>query len=140
MINTIVPTPETAHFWQGTRCGVFLLQKCQSCAEIYFPPRPFCPACWSPGIEVFPAIGTATLYSYVISHRSAGAGFEAPFSIALVALSEGPRIVSNIIECEQTPDCLVIDMPLEMVFRENSDGFSLPLFRPAPASVLGPSS
>ena len=37
------PTPETAHFREGTRVGELRLQRCTSCAHVYFPPRPFCP-------------------------------------------------------------------------------------------------
>ena len=39
------PTPETQHYWDGTRDGEFRLQRCDDCAKAYFPPRPFCPAC-----------------------------------------------------------------------------------------------
>ena len=42
-----VPTPETQHFWDGTRDGKLLLQKCDDCGSVYFPPRPFCPSCQS---------------------------------------------------------------------------------------------
>ena len=41
------PTPETQHFWDGTREGELRLQRCESCAKTYFPPRPFCPSCGS---------------------------------------------------------------------------------------------
>ena len=39
------PTPETQHFWDGTRAGELRLQRCNACGKVYFPPRPFCPAC-----------------------------------------------------------------------------------------------
>jgi uncharacterized OB-fold protein len=42
------PTPETRHFWDGTQAGELRLQRCDACANVYFPPRPFCPACASP--------------------------------------------------------------------------------------------
>ena len=41
------PTPETQHFWDGARAGELLLQGCDDCGKVYFPPRPFCPACVS---------------------------------------------------------------------------------------------
>jgi len=37
------PTPETQHFWDGTRAGELRLQRCNACRKVYFPPRPFCP-------------------------------------------------------------------------------------------------
>ncbi|MBV8615506.1 MAG: DNA-binding protein, partial [Acetobacteraceae bacterium] len=51
------PTPETKHFWDGTREGELRLQRCKSCDTVYFPPRPFCPACASRAVRVFPASG-----------------------------------------------------------------------------------
>lgn len=124
------PTPETAHFWEGTRAGELRLQRCDDCQHVYFPPRPFCPACASRAVSVFAASGRGRLDSYVINHRPHRA-FEAPYAIALVALDEGPRLMSNIVDCEQTPEALQLDMPLEVVFAEQNDEISLPLFRPA---------
>ena len=124
------PTPESAHFWEGTRNGLLLIQRCSSCAKAYFPPRPFCPACGSRDVAVVQASGRGTLYSYVISHRPAP-GHTPPFSIAVVTLEEGPRMMTNIVGCPQTPDALELDMPLEVVFQTVDDSITLPLFQPA---------
>src|SRR5690348_7682670 len=73
------PTPETQHFWDGTQAGELRLQRCDACAVVYFPPRPFCPSCASRKVSVFKASGRGTLYSYVINHRPAAPGFTAPY-------------------------------------------------------------
>ena len=124
-----IPTPETRHFWEGTRQGELRLQRCLDCAHVYFPPRPFCPSCAHREVEVFNATGRASLYSYVIHHRSVP-GHEAPYAIAVVELEEGPRMMTNIVDCEQTPEALVLDMPLEARFESVSEEISLPLFSP----------
>lgn len=124
------PTPETKHFWDGTREGELRLQKCDACSKIYFPPRPFCPQCSSRNVSVFPASGKATLHSYVIHHRKVP-GFTPPYAIAVVELAEGPRMMSNIVDCPQTPEALELDMRLEVVYHKMDDEISLPLFRPA---------
>ena len=124
------PTPETAHFWEGTRAGELRLQRCTGCSRSYFPPRPFCPACGHRDVEVYRASGRARLHSFVISHRPAP-GFEAPYSIAVVELEEGPRMMTNVVGCPQTPEALVLDMPLEVRFEAVSDEITLPLFAPA---------
>jgi uncharacterized OB-fold protein len=124
------PTPETKHFWDGTRAGEIRLQRCADCTKAYFPPRPFCPNCGSRQVEVFPASGRARLYSYVIHHRPVP-GFTPPYAIAVVELEEGPRMMTNIVDCPQTPEALVLDMPLEPVFAPMDDTITLPLFRPA---------
>ena len=124
------PTPETQPFWDGTRAGELRLQRCEVCDRAYFPPRPFCPRCASRQVRWFKALGRATLYSYVIHHRPVP-GFSPPYSIAVVELEEGPRMMSNIVECPQTPEALVLDMPLEVLFMPVSSDISVPLFRPA---------
>ena len=126
------PTPETEHFWQGTKVGELRLQQCSDCAHVYFPPRPFCPECSSRNIRITQASGKATLYSYVISHRTRPP-YENPLSIAVVQLEEGPRMMCNIVETEQTPEALVLDMALEVTYEQLSDDIFLPQFKPAEA-------
>ena len=72
------PTPETQHFWEGTQGGELRLQRCEACANVYFPPRPFCPGCGCRKVNIFKASGKATLYSYVINHRPAAPGSRRP--------------------------------------------------------------
>ena len=124
------PTPETQHYWDGTRVEELRLQKCNDCRETYFPPRPFCPHCSSRDVSVFAASGKATLYSYVISHIPAP-GLEPPFSVAVVALAEGPRLMTNLVGCDQTPEALKLDMSLEVTFEAQNDEITLPFFKPA---------
>jgi len=127
------PTPETRHFWEGCKAGELRLQRCVQCQQSYFPPRPFCPGCGSREVEVYPASGRATLYSYVINHRPRPDMGTEPHSIAVVALAEGPRMMTNIVGCPQTPQALQLDMPLEVTFQSFSETISLPLFTPAKA-------
>ena len=124
------PTPETQHFWDGAARGELLLQRCGECQHAYFPPRPFCPRCASREVHVFQASGRASLYSYVINQRPAP-GFEPPYSIAVVELEEGPRMMTNIVDCPQTPEALQLDMPLQVKFERVAQNSVLPLFRPA---------
>jgi uncharacterized OB-fold protein len=124
------PTPETQHFWDGCKAGELRLQRCTVCAKSYFPPRPFCPSCASRSVEVYKASGKAILYSFVINHRPRPDMGKEPHSIAVVELAEGPRMMTNIVGCPQTPEALQLDMPLEVVFQSFGE-ISLPLFQPA---------
>ncbi len=125
-----LPTPETQHYWDGAAAGKLLLQSCAACQHVYFPPRPFCAACGSREVSVVEASGKGTLHSYVIHHRKVP-GFTPPYAIAVVELAEGPRMMTNIIDSPQTPEALVLDMPLEVAFEKLDDKISLPVFRPA---------
>jgi uncharacterized protein len=128
-----VPTPETKHFWDGTRAGELRLQRCNDCRHTYFPPRPFCPKCASRSVAVVASSGRAKLHSYVIHHRPAP-GFTPPYAIAVVELAEGPRMMTNIVGCPQTPDALALDMPLEVTFKKQTDQITLAFFKPAARS------
>ncbi len=125
------PTPETQTFWDGCANGELRLQHCGACDRYYFPPRPFCTRCLSDEVEWRPVSGRGVLHTYLINHRAApGFEEEAPYAIAVVELEEGPRMMSNIVGIENTPENLVLDMPLEVTFEERGS-VMLPLFRPA---------
>ena len=122
--------PETRFYWDGAKAGKLLLNACPACGDKpYFPPRPFCPTCGSRDVTVIEASGKGTLYSYVISHLPAP-GYEPPFTVAVVKLEEGVRMVANILDCPADPEALELDMPLEVTFETRGD-ITVPQFRPA---------
>ena len=47
----------------------------------------------------------------------------------MVQLDEGPRLISNIVECDL--DDLEVDMPLEPVFDDVTEDWTLVKFKPA---------
>lgn len=124
------PTPETQHYWEGAAAGELRLQTCNDCSKTYFPPRPFCPGCGSRSVKVVKASGKGKLHSYVIHARPAP-GFDPPYAIAVVELAEGPRMMTNIVGCPQTPEALQLDMDLEVTFEKQNDQITLPFFKPA---------
>ncbi len=123
------PSPETKAFWDGCAAGELRLQRCAPCDELYFPPQPACPRCLSYDVAWEALSGRGTLHTYLINHRAAP-GFEAPYAIAVVELAEGPRMMSNIVGADQTPEALTLDMPLEVTFEQRGD-VMLPVFTPA---------
>jgi len=127
-----VPTiyPETRFYWDGAKEGKLLLNACTPCGgKAYFPPRPFCPACGSRDVSVIEASGKGTLYSYIINQLPAP-GYEPPFTVAVVMLEEGVKMVSNILDCPADPEALILDMPLEVTFEQRGE-IAVPQFRPA---------
>ncbi|MDO6414537.1 zinc ribbon domain-containing protein [Sphingomonas sp. BIUV-7] len=133
ILRTVLPqpTPETQHYWDGCAQSELRLQRCRACAQAYFPPRPVCPSCAARDIEIFAASGRATLHSYIINQRPRPDMGKDPHSIAVVLLEEGPKMMTNIIDCPQTPEALILDMPVEVVFIRQNDAITLPFFRPA---------
>ena len=123
-------TPETKPYWDGLKEGKLMIQRNKATGQAYFPPRPFDPRDPFAEVEWFQASGRGTLATYVISHRPPP-GYEAPFSIAVVELEAGVKMMTNIIDCPQTPEVLQLDMPVELVCHKVNDEITLPLWRPA---------
>lgn len=128
-----MPTPDSEHYWEGTKLGELRLQRCTSCGQVYFYPRSICPSCGSTEVTWFAASGVGRLHTYVISHRAAP-GFEAqvPYAIAVVELDEGPRLLTNIVGVDNTPESLELDMALTVDFEPRGSQM-VPVFRPASA-------
>lgn len=127
-----IPSPETEFFWEKVRQHELWIQRCKDCNHPYFYPRPLCPRCLSRNVEWFKASGRGTLYSYMINHRPApGFEEEAPYAIAIVQLEEGPRMMTNIVGIENTPEKLVLDMPLEVTFEDVLPDVTIPKWKPA---------
>ena len=82
---------------------------------------------------MFKASGEAVLWSYVINMRPRPDMGTEPYAIAVVKLSEGPTMMTNIVDCPQTPEALKLDMPVKVTFAAQSDDISLPFFQPAGA-------
>jgi len=131
MSDRPLPTiyPETQFYWDGARDGKLLLQSCPFCDKAYFPPRPFCPTCGSRDVVVSEASGKGRLYSYIISHLPAP-GYEPPFTVAVVMLDEGVKMVANILDYPADPEALILDMPLEVTFEQRGE-IAVPQFKPA---------
>ena len=49
--------------------------------------------------------------------------------LAYVELDEGPRIMTNIVDCD--PDSVEVGQRVEVVFHDTGQGTALPRFKPA---------
>lgn len=129
------PTPESKPFWDGANSGQLRIQKCVTTGKHFFPPRRYSPFTVGGETEWVDASGRATLYSYVINHRAApGWENDGPYAIAVVELEEGPRMMANIVGIENTPENLVLDMPLQVQFEARGEQ-QVPVFAPAAGSA-----
>jgi uncharacterized OB-fold protein len=77
------------------------------------------------------ASGQATLYTYSTVYTNDLPPFSErlPYIAAVVDLDEGPRVMTNIVDCD--PSELRIGMPLRVAFRELTPEVTAPVFRPA---------
>jgi uncharacterized OB-fold protein len=128
-----LPTPDdvTRPFWDAAREGRFLVKRCRACERAHYYPRPFCPHCWSDDVDWEEATGRARLYTWSIVHQNDLPPWpeRVPYVAAVVDLEEGPRAMTNVVDCE--PEGLRVDLPLQVTFRATRDEVTLPVFRPA---------
>ena len=123
-------TQANAAFWAATAEGRFQLQHCNECDTVLWFPRRHCPSCWTENVSTFDASGKGVIYSFTVIRKGAMAYKEAgPFVIAYVELAEGPRVMTNIVECDV--ETVKVDMPVEVVFHDTGQGNALYRFRPA---------
>jgi uncharacterized protein len=105
----------TAPFWAGTREGRLLVQKCDNCAYLRWPPGPICPECQSADSAWVDVKPVGRLWSVAVYHRPFDREFAAdvPYSVGLVELDEGPRMYGLMIG---EPESFVLDAPVHAVF------------------------
>lgn len=89
---------------------------CPHCQSKIFPPRDVCPYCGGEAKTEFAFSGKGRIYSYTVM-RDAPAGFEqnAPYTVAIVHLEEGPMVTAQLTDLGDQP--VEIGMPVEMVTR-----------------------
>ena len=95
---------------------------CPHCNAKLFPPRDVCPECGQNAKTEYTFSGRGEVYSYTTIYDPP-AGYEpnAPYTVALVKLEEGPIITAQLTDLGEEP--VAIGMPVEMVTRRlRSDG------------------
>jgi uncharacterized protein len=130
----VVPgmTELTAPYWNAAREGRLVVQECGSCGQLAHPPLPACPGCHATEPGWREVSGAGTVYTYTVVRHPTHFAFadQIPYVLALVELTEGPRLITAITGCP--PDEVRVGTPVHAVFREVAEGVTLPYFEPAP--------
>ena len=130
---------ETRAYWEGCGRHELVLQRCRQCQTVQHRPRAVCAGCLGNDIEHFVASGRGSVYTYTVTHQNGVPPFRdaLPYVLAYVDLEEGPRLMTNIVDCE--PDQVAIGMPVVVDFQDVEGGehgntgaaLAVPRFRPA---------
>ena len=123
-------TPQLAPFFEAARKGVLVVQKCDSCGRLRFPPRNLCSHCLSTRSSWTTVSGRGEVFSFNIMHQVYHPAFaaEMPYAVVVVQLEEGARMVSNLVGVK--PQEIKCGMPVEVVFEKLNDEVTLPKFGP----------
>lgn len=124
------PTAASMPFWESAKRHEVQIQHCNSCGANIFYPREVCPECLSSNLEWIKVSGKGTVYSYTIAQAPTHPAFaeDVPYVIAIVELTEGPHITTNIVGCK--PEAVRVGMPVEATFEAVTPAITLIKFRP----------
>jgi uncharacterized OB-fold protein len=95
---------------------------CPHCEAKIFPPRDICPECGDEAKTLYTFSGRGEVYSYTtVSDAPAGFEEQAPYTVALVKLEEGPLVTAQLTDMSEGD--VQIGTPVEMVTRRlRTDG------------------
>jgi uncharacterized OB-fold protein len=124
------PTAETKPFWDYCKQHELRMQKCTQCGHIRSYGSGICPQCSSTDNEWVKFSGKGKVYSFSIVHYVYNKAFanDVPYAVASIELEHGVRMLSNIIGCKM--EDITVDMPVEVVFEDITEEYTLPKFRP----------
>jgi uncharacterized OB-fold protein len=113
----------------GLAAGRLMFQRCNHCGNAWLPARSECPHCLAADYSWIAASGDARLVSWVVYHRAFNEAFKnrVPYTVAVVQLNEGPRMISNIVGVDSS--ALKIDQALKLQIDREGD-VSIPRFKP----------
>ena len=109
---------EVPRYWRIKNQRYALIgEVCPHCDAKLFPPRDICPHCGQDAKTKFAFSGKGEVYSFTtISDAPAGYEENAPYTVALVKLNEGPVVTAQLTDLGEQP--VEIGMPVEMVTRK----------------------
>lgn len=90
-------TPLATPFNDGLRAGVVRFQSCAACGHGQTLARYACQRCGHDGLDWRDAAGTATVRATTVVARAPSEDFRAlaPYTLAIVQLDEGPRLMGH---------------------------------------------
>ena len=103
--------------------------QCDACGHVFLPFGPVCPRCWSDRLGKRALAGVGEVATFTVYRRQYHPDFPTPYVIALVALREGPRMISRVVDC--APEAVRVGMAVRVRFEARGERW-LPLFVPAP--------
>jgi uncharacterized OB-fold protein len=124
-ITAPVGNPETKPFWDAAKEGRFPIGRCTACGKTHYYPRSLCPFCFGEA-AMEEASGEGTIYTVSVTYR----GTPEPYAIGYVELKEGPRILTNFVDCDFK--ALAIGQAVKLRWTPPTDGGTpIPMFAPA---------
>ncbi len=95
----------------------FEAEKCKKCGKVHFPPRVVCDNCGMHGFEHYQLPYEGEIVTYTVIHvPPTPFSDEAPYAMAIIELTDGTRVTSQIADCKL--DDLHIGQKVRLEFRK----------------------
>lgn len=130
---------DSGPFWAAARERRLVVQRCDDCGALRFPPHPYCGHCRSPAMSWVPVSGRGRIWSYVVIHSPVLPAYEpfVPYPVVAIELEEDPslRMLGNLLTDENAPIDSVdlaqisIGLPVEVIFQTVAPDVVLPQWR-----------
>ena len=115
-------------WWNAVDEGKMLIQRCKSCQTLRHPPRPMCGECQSIEWDSIESSMEGEVFSFTTLHYPKVPGYTYPLCCAVISLSEGTRIVSNIVGIDH--EDVSIGMKVKGRIEQVDEKTMLPQFYP----------
>ncbi|WP_425409902.1 Zn-ribbon domain-containing OB-fold protein [Hyphococcus sp.] len=128
-MNEALPTGVsslTRPFWDAARESILVRPVCNQCGLNFFAPQLACPKCYSESWSYQPSSGSGVVETFTVVHRAPTGEREPPYIVAVVALEERWRMMTNIVNC--APDAPRIGDPVSVCFEKLKNGVTVPVF------------
>ncbi len=123
-----LPDSDSRPYWEGLAQHEIRIQRCTACSRHVFYPRSLCPYCFSAQLSWVTATGKGTIYSYTVVHQAYGPFADGiPFTIALVELAEGVRMMTRIVGTPR--ERITVGAPVHVTFETVDENLTLPYFQ-----------
>ena len=125
------PSDVSREFWAGLQEREVRLPRCRQCEKFVFYPRTICPYCMGVEFDWVKVSGIGKVYSFTVVRRAMIPAFQeaTPYVLALVQLEEGPRLTTNIVNCDVGN--VRVDMPVQATYDDVTAEITLLKFEPA---------
>jgi uncharacterized OB-fold protein len=119
-------------FWDGLKHGKLLVQRCEQCRRLQFPPEASCEACSSTELSFEEMSGRGKVFSFTETVSGARHPYFqsiSPYLVGMVQLDEQEGLVfpSNFPGSKYAD--LEIGAPVQVIFDEIAEGVVIPQFR-----------
>ena len=122
------PTSTSQPYWEGCSQGELRIQQCNDCNHYQFYPRIMCTECGSRDLSWQVSSGKGSVASYTVVRRGVSAAYPGPYVVALIDLTEGPRLMSEIVDVEIESPELRVGAPVAVTFERRNEEISVPVF------------